>query len=525
VPNVYVADVTNGYPLYGLNESAQFNYPASTTKLMTGYLTALFVADGAVSLSTTFTVNSADLTFDVSGASVCGLEVGDVVSVRDLLYGLFLASGSDAAQVLARNLGSDGSGTGGQAGFVTLMNATAGTFGLSNSTVYFDPWGGSQTNSPTVIRNQTTARDLSVVLTRAMAVDARLLRTISTTTTHNMTVTGPNARTISLSSDMFWFNGPVLNPAGGTDPTVLGCKLGGWTFGSGAANNWNSMATLWRSPAGYEVAICTLGSGSPTGTSPQNTYAMSLDQRGLMYQLLKDFPYLSDGYAVGTDPNWTAVQVLCGFDGAIVDESSVRNTIVVSGSTVGPPVVRSTGGLDVGADTDLVTIANYAGVQVGSGNMTVEVWYAGPGLRPTTATGEIIFLSKQNVTSGAREWLVEEFTGLFEIWASADGSSWTAETTAFNIGTDANTFYNGAPRHIAWVKNGSTWTLYINGDAMGGTLNVATAGSSAAPLGIASVTGASVAAVGAADEYRATFGAARYTTAMFSIYALKFPRS
>jgi D-alanyl-D-alanine carboxypeptidase (penicillin-binding protein 5/6) len=86
------------------------------------------------------------------GESLMGLRAGEVVTVRDLLYGLLLASGNDAAAALAIRV------SGSIPDFVAEMNRTAGRLGLSETT-YTDPIGldGGNTSS---------ARDLASLAIR-----------------------------------------------------------------------------------------------------------------------------------------------------------------------------------------------------------------------------------------------------------------------------------------------------------------------------------------------------------------------
>ena len=56
------------------------------------------------------------------------LKVGDVITVKDLLYGLMLCSGNDAAIVLAYHL------SGNVSDFIYLMNRTAKKIGMNDST-------------------------------------------------------------------------------------------------------------------------------------------------------------------------------------------------------------------------------------------------------------------------------------------------------------------------------------------------------------------------------------------------------
>ncbi|MDD6482599.1 MAG: D-alanyl-D-alanine carboxypeptidase [Lachnospiraceae bacterium] len=70
-------------------------YPASTTKILTAYIIIKHCnLDDKVTVSAEAVANMAD-------SSKCGIQAGDVLTVRDLLYGLMLVSGNDAANVLA----------------------------------------------------------------------------------------------------------------------------------------------------------------------------------------------------------------------------------------------------------------------------------------------------------------------------------------------------------------------------------------------------------------------------------------
>lgn len=123
---------------------------ASTTKIMTAFL--LCEAGG---LDRTLPV-SAEMV-RVEGTSM-GLMPGDIVSRRDLLYGMLLASGNDAANAAAVCLG----GTAER--FVGMMNEKAVSLGLANT--HFVTPSGLDADG-----HYTTARELAL-LTRAALKNA-----------------------------------------------------------------------------------------------------------------------------------------------------------------------------------------------------------------------------------------------------------------------------------------------------------------------------------------------------------------
>lgn len=136
-----VVDARSGDVL--ASKAAKRHLPiASTTKLMTA-----FVAMQELPLSKI--VRAAPYS-PIYGESLMGLKMGERVSVRDLLYGLILVSGNDAAHTLAvRAAGS-------QARFVAQMNRHAAALGLAD-THYANPVGLDQRG------NYSSATDLATL--------------------------------------------------------------------------------------------------------------------------------------------------------------------------------------------------------------------------------------------------------------------------------------------------------------------------------------------------------------------------
>ncbi|HEU4706147.1 MAG TPA: D-alanyl-D-alanine carboxypeptidase family protein [Solirubrobacterales bacterium] len=124
---------------------------ASTTKLMTAY-----VAMKDLPLDRIVRAQPYDPEY---GESLMGLRVGQRISVRDLLYGLILRSGNDAAHTLA--IGAAGS----ERRFVAQMNRYAAALGLSH-THYANPVGLDEKG------NYSTALDLMTLTRRLLAIPA-----------------------------------------------------------------------------------------------------------------------------------------------------------------------------------------------------------------------------------------------------------------------------------------------------------------------------------------------------------------
>ncbi|MFF1922259.1 D-alanyl-D-alanine carboxypeptidase family protein [Streptomyces sp. NPDC058221] len=131
----------------------------STTKIMTA---RVVLAQKGLNLDSKVTVQKAYSDYIVSkGASSARLIVGDKVSVRQLLYGLMLPSGCDAAYALADKFGSGSTRAARVKSFIGKMNSTAKTLGLKNT--HFDSFDGIGNGS-----NYSTPRDLTKLASSAL---------------------------------------------------------------------------------------------------------------------------------------------------------------------------------------------------------------------------------------------------------------------------------------------------------------------------------------------------------------------
>lgn len=163
-------------------------YPASTTKIMT----CLVALESKKSLSSIVTVGA--LPKLPGDASIINLKKGEVMTLEDLLYGLMLMSGNDAANAIAAYIG-DGSID----NFVGLMNAKAQELGMTG-THYVN------TNGLHDADHYTTARDMAT-LARAAQSFPEFVRIVST---YKYTVSATN-----MHPDLrVWLNHDrLINPA------------------------------------------------------------------------------------------------------------------------------------------------------------------------------------------------------------------------------------------------------------------------------------------------------------------------
>jgi serine-type D-Ala-D-Ala carboxypeptidase (penicillin-binding protein 5/6) len=255
--SVFVVNADTGQTLYAKNETKSY-WILSLTKLTTAYVA---VERMGGQLADPVTVTKADLT---SGSSA-GLRVGDIWSLKALLYGMLLVSGNDAALAIADHVGQAILANEKKQGnaikrFVEQMGATAASLG-ANHTQFADPYGLSPSNV-------STAHDIGLIGSKVFR-DARLLpfwkcarRTVN--------VGGPQARTVTIVS--------TIDLIGEND--ILGAKTG-----THVGKNINHLVAGWRAPNGQTIVAVVLGAASQA--------ARHEDMRTILAALPKDFPGLA----------------------------------------------------------------------------------------------------------------------------------------------------------------------------------------------------------------------------------------
>jgi len=141
--NYLLVDVLTGKVLAKKNASDRIE-PASLTKLMTVYVAAHELKDGNIHMDDVVTTSKK--AWQMKGSKMF-LNIGDKVTVEQLLHGIIIQSGNDASVALAEHI----SGT--EDVFVALMNLRAQELGMKN-THYTDATGWPNPD------HYTTAEDL-----------------------------------------------------------------------------------------------------------------------------------------------------------------------------------------------------------------------------------------------------------------------------------------------------------------------------------------------------------------------------
>lgn len=151
----YLVCLDNDAVIMAKNENKKVPI-ASVTKLTT----ALVVLQNCKDLSQIITVSETAIrSLDGTGSSLSGLQIGEQLTVLQLLNLLLVASGNDAAAVLAEHFG------GSQVKFVEMMNACAANLGCKD-THYNNPHGLDTEGG------YSTAHDVSIIAREDLKYDA-----------------------------------------------------------------------------------------------------------------------------------------------------------------------------------------------------------------------------------------------------------------------------------------------------------------------------------------------------------------
>lgn len=142
-------DLDNGRVLYGYNTNDKMLI-ASTTKIMTAIVA---IENGNLDKQIEIT----DVIYEAFGSAIY-VEVGEKISLRDLLYGLMLRSGNDAALAIAEAV------SGSEEAFVYLMNDYAANLNMKN-TIFYNPHGLEESNGD---GNLSTSYDMAKLTKYAM---------------------------------------------------------------------------------------------------------------------------------------------------------------------------------------------------------------------------------------------------------------------------------------------------------------------------------------------------------------------
>jgi len=247
----YLIEANSGRVLYAQNEKERLPM-ASTTKIMTALLA---IESGR--LDETVTVPRAAV--GTEGSSMY-LREGEKITLRDLVYGLMLTSGNDAAVTIAWFL------DGGTEAFAERMNARAAELGL-NDTHFVTPNGLHDPN------HYTTAHDLALL--GAAALDNPVFSEI--VSERYRTTEGSVARVLKNKNRLLWeYEGGIGVKTGYTKKAgkclVFAAERGGMKLVGAVLNcptMWNTAKSMLD--AGFSTYRATLF------LSPETVFSVPID--------------------------------------------------------------------------------------------------------------------------------------------------------------------------------------------------------------------------------------------------------
>jgi serine-type D-Ala-D-Ala carboxypeptidase (penicillin-binding protein 5/6) len=263
---VFVTDVSSGTELFALNADAPLP-PASLTKIVS----ALVVLERA---------NLDDVVEILEGDRVSpeesqvGLQAGDRLSVRDLLFGMLIPSGNDATLALARHIGGSAvdepiSDERAVEEFVALMNAKAAALGAT----------ASHFTNPTGIDGDghvMSARDIAVVTTSALK-NPLFSEIVGTTNAVLNSEVLPEGYAVTTTNTLL-AEGVVTGVKTGTTAKAGGCLVTSFTIGPN------------------EVVAVVLGSEIEESTDGlQDNSARFADTRAILDAVREDYVWLDPG--------------------------------------------------------------------------------------------------------------------------------------------------------------------------------------------------------------------------------------
>ena len=196
-------EASSGEVIFEKNADATM-YPASTTKIMTVLLGIMM---GDMNQTVYLSQTAADIGDD---SSDMGLDVGESINFKDLLYGTMVRSANEGANLIAETL------YGSVPAFAEVMNEAAAMYGctgthFANANGLHDP------------NHYTTARDMAKIAQAAMQNET--FRDIAKTYTYHLPASNLHSARVLTSSSRAFFN-PSLEENDAYYPYAIGIKTG-----------------------------------------------------------------------------------------------------------------------------------------------------------------------------------------------------------------------------------------------------------------------------------------------------------
>lgn len=266
-----VMDAASGQVLYEKN-SEEKKYPASITKI----LTVLIALEHNVDFNATVTMSENAIWGVERDSTLIGLDVGEQVTVKDLVYATMVKSANECAYALAEYVAGD------IESFAKLMNERAAEIGCKN-THFVTPNGLHDED------HYTTAYDMALITKEALKNDT--FREIAGTLNYTVPATNLTEETRPL-----WNGNKMINPA---EPYYYEYCEGGKTGYTMKANN--TLMTFAKKDGLELICVIMDCDGAKYAYSDTKALYNYCYNNYVYYYPLSDFSFESDENSASTD--------------------------------------------------------------------------------------------------------------------------------------------------------------------------------------------------------------------------------
>jgi hypothetical protein len=199
----------------------------------------------------------------------------------------------------------------------------------------------------------------------------------------------------------------------------------------------------------------------------------------------------------------TTVELLTNFTNAGIIDSTSDNVLQTVGGAGISTAQSKYGGSSIrfNGTTDYLVSPNSPNWDMGSGSYTIEFW-----VYLNTLTGSQTFIARANTGSIYATFDIGWYSSVLRLYVSNNGST-NAVALASSISPVAATW-----THIAVTRNGSTYTIWVNGVSGGTATDSGSAVANGNNLGIGAYGNGANPLNGYLEDLRITKGVARYTT-------------
>ena len=266
-----VMDAASGQILYEKN-SQEKKYPASITKI----LTVLIALEHNVDFNATVTMSENAIWGVERDSTLIGLDVGEQVTVKDLVYATMVKSANECAYALAEYVAGD------IESFAKLMNERAAEIGCKN-THFVTPNGLHDED------HYTTAYDMALITKEALKNET--FREIAGTLNYTVPATNLTEETRPL-----WNGNKMINPA---EPYYYEYCEGGKTGYTMKANN--TLMTFAKKDGLELICVIMDCDGAKYAYSDSKALYNYCFNNYTYYRPLADFSFESEESGTSTD--------------------------------------------------------------------------------------------------------------------------------------------------------------------------------------------------------------------------------